>query len=161
MLPGLGVGVFLAGLVLVVVELAYPRRYVGVLGIGLTGAGLVGMLSGRTAIAQPWMVVAFLVLVVLAVPFYRRYAPFVGPPREARVRIGDAVRVMRATGPQLEGLVEAHGIQWSARSDEAMGAGDPARVLGVDGPRLRIGPALGAPAQQDREHEDGRGDRRH
>lgn len=141
MVAAWGVGLFVAGLALVAVELAYPRRYLGVIGFDATLVGLIGMFLPESMEPGPRigiLAAAAVVSTLVAVPFYRRYAPHVTVPPAADVTAGNIAEVVEAITPERPGLVRARGIVWSARASQAIPAQARVRILVVASDQLVV-----------------------
>jgi membrane protein implicated in regulation of membrane protease activity len=158
MVAGWSIAAFIAGLTLLAVELAYPRRYLGVLGLDLAVLGLLSMflpedLGLGTRILV--LAVAGAASTALAIPFYRRYAPHVGPMTAPMVGAGDLGRVEQPITPTKEGLVRAGKILWSARADQDIPVGARVRILVIEQDRLWVEADLDAAPHEGDEHQSG------
>jgi membrane-bound serine protease (ClpP class) len=142
----------LAGLLLIV--LAFVLFLVDVLasthGV-LTVGGIVALVCGAMVLFQsPLYEVSRSVIVGVAIATGLFFAILVGaairirrrkPATGAEGMLG--ARGISRTPLEPEGMVMVEGELWSARADEALGAGVPVEVVAVDGMRLRVRRAEG------------------
>lgn len=151
MVDPLGVGLLLTGLVLVVVELAYPGRYVGVAGtigavMGLVQMAWSGFLTSPSSayvgggVAVLSAAVAFL--------FYERLAPPVTMPTEIPtpelVGLAGVVRIpIRPHAPT--GQVEVEGRCYRAEAEGFVPVETAVRVVRVRGGHVVVEPTTPPP----------------
>ena len=148
-----GLLLILFGLVLLLLELTVPSF--GALGIG----GTVSLVLGSTMLTRetiPGIEVSLRFIVPLALGF-AAITLFLGQLAVASQRraavtgvdgmIGVGGRTRDVVGPDESGNVDIHGEIWRAQSAGRIAAGQPVRILAVDGLTLTVEPS-GASAQE-------------
>lgn len=144
----LGLVLFLVGLIFLILELANPGRFLGVVGTTGLVVGLVQMIWPAFLKGTGWSpfaVVGVAGLTALSsVYFYRRFAPAVQVPEvfSSEALVGSVGRVQVSIDPDsLRGRVQIGGLLWSATAPVTIEAGRDARITKVDGAHLEVEPA--------------------
>lgn len=103
---------------------------------------LIAGLAGLFLLPEPWNVLAVCAAAVVEVAevalwirFLRRYRVRTG----AEGMVGKRGEVIEAVS-EAGGRVRVYGEIWAARSDAALGPGEPVRIAAVDGLTLEVEP---------------------
>lgn len=128
---------FLAGVVIMLAELAVPGFVIIFFGVGCWAAALAAMLYPDAFTAQ---IAVFMVVSLVSLLCLRKAAVriFVGRSEDApeedtgNVPLGARVMVEQDILPGREGRVRFRGTLWSAIADESIVAGTEAEIVGVD-----------------------------
>jgi membrane protein implicated in regulation of membrane protease activity len=128
---------FLAGIVVMLAELAVPGFIIIFFGLGCWGAAAVAFFSPEAYSAQ---VVAFLIVSVASLMTLRKVAMqvFVGRSEGAgtedsgNVPVGARITINQDMEAGRVGRVRFRGTMWDAVSEERISAGSDAEITGVD-----------------------------
>ena len=108
--------------------------------IGAAAALLVSVFTSS------WLVqfAVFLIVSAVMLVLLRKYAKSRMMPAEAptnaALNVGKTAEVIAAVTPEVPGRVRLDGVDWQARSDAALAAGQLCRVLQVEGAALVVAP---------------------
>lgn len=127
---------FLAGIAIMLAELAIPGFVILFFGIGCLGAAMIAAWLPLNYAAQ---IITFLLISVLSLAFLRKFAVrwLVGHSESSpeyssgNVPIGTRIRITAPIEPLQEARVHFRGTTWSAISDEHIAAGEEAEIIGL------------------------------
>jgi inner membrane protein len=141
----LGPILIVAGIILLVVEIAHPGVFLLIPSCVLIAAGILAVFF--PSILESWYGAAVILLValgagLLTIPYYKRIAP-VGPPETTIPTsiTGETGLVISPVIPDsLKGKVRVRSEIWSARSKVPIPAGTHVKVVGGEGVTVWVEP---------------------
>ena len=128
---------FLAGIVVILAELAIPGFVIIFFGLGCLGAALVAAILPEAYSGQ---LAAFLIISITSLVTLRKVAMriFVGRSEGSEnndtgnVSVGARIQIDQEIAPGREARVRYRGTMWTAVSEESIPAGSEAEIVGVD-----------------------------
>lgn len=128
---------FLAGIVIMLAELAIPGFVIIFFGLGCLGAALVAAILPEAYSVQ---LLAFLIISITSLLTLRKVAMriFVGRSEGSEnddtgnVSVGARIKIDQDMEPDREARVRYRGTMWTAVSEESIPAGSEAEIVGVD-----------------------------
>jgi len=128
---------FTFGFTLFLFELVTPGFFLFFFGVGAWLVSLVQLVSPEGALNHVEQLALFITSSVVCLALFRsRLSELLNrETNEASAlveqeQVGRRVSVVRAISPDHPGRVLVHGVEWSARSDEALAEGEVAEVVG-------------------------------
>ena len=128
---------FLAGIAIILAELAVPGFVIIFFGLGCLGAALVAAVVPDAYSSQ---LVAFLIVSLTSLVTLRKTAMriFVGRSEGSEsnetgnVSVGTRIKIAQDIEPGREVRVQYRGTMWTAVSEDSIPAGSEAEIVGVD-----------------------------
>ncbi|MFH1217962.1 MAG: NfeD family protein [Pseudomonadota bacterium] len=128
---------FLAGIAIILAELAIPGFVIVFFGLGCLGAALVAAIAPDAYSSQLF---AFLIVSLTSLVTLRKMAMriFVGHSEGStnddtgNVAVGSRIKIDQDMEPGREARVHYRGTMWTAVSEENIPAGSEAEIIGVD-----------------------------
>jgi membrane protein implicated in regulation of membrane protease activity len=128
---------FLAGIAIMLAELAVPGFVIIFFGLGCLGAAIVAAIAPDAYTAQ---LIAFLIVSLTSLVTLRKIAMriFVGRSEVSgnnetgNVSVGTRIKIDQDIEPGQEARVRYRGTMWTAVSEDRLPAGSEAEIVGVD-----------------------------
>jgi len=129
---------FIAGLVLIIVEIFAPGFVIVWFGIGALGAGVVAVLGGGYALQFITFFAISIVSLVLTKMFMKKKEEEPGLRVGAERLIGKSGKVVKAIAPNEFGEVKVEGDIWIAGSDTEIAVGEWVIVEKLEGAHVVV-----------------------